>query len=64
MDEIEKAKNLWIINEQDLAVSGQKLVNNLSYSLDIFKDVDGINRSRGRLADSDLDVKAKYPISL
>ena len=63
MDELEDAKKLWIINEQRVTVTDKKLMNNLSNTLGIFEDVDGIYRLRGRLQDSDLDAMAKYPIS-
>ena len=58
------AKNLWIINEQKETFVDEKLMKGLSNSLGIYKDDDGILKLRGRLAESDLEISAKFPIFL
>ena len=64
LNELEEAKKLWIINEQAELTYNKKTMNELSNSLGMFKDVDGIYKLKGRLQNSDLDENAKYPIFL
>ena len=59
MDEIKKAKKLWIINGQDFTVSDEKLVNNLFYSFGICKDVEKVNHSKDTLK----ELRSNYWVS-
>ena len=60
LDETRKCEVLWIIDAQRTVVGNPKV----KHQLNLFKDEDGIWRSKGRIQNADVPYATKHPILL